>query len=55
MAAAKKASSKSPAKGKPGSPDALAKADKPGEIELSEEDLKKVSGGMAIKVSPPGI
>jgi bacteriocin-like protein len=50
MAAAKKASSKSPAKGKPGSPDALAKAGKRGAIELSEEDLKKISGGTAIKI-----
>jgi predicted flap endonuclease-1-like 5' DNA nuclease len=35
----------SPAKGKPASPDALAKSRKPGDIELSEDDLKRVSGG----------
>ena len=50
MAASKKASSKS-AKGKPGSSDALAKASKRGQIELSEEDLKKVSGGTSGKLA----
>jgi hypothetical protein len=39
-----------PGKAKPGSPDELTKAGKDGQIELAEDDLKKVSAGMAIKV-----
>jgi hypothetical protein len=47
MAASQKGPSqgKSPASGKPASPDALVKPGKGGAVELSEEDLKKVSGG----------
>lgn len=51
MAAPKKGPTKgkSPARGKSAAPDTLVKPGKPGAIELSEEDLKKVSGGMTIK------
>jgi len=44
------AESSKPAKPK-ASADKLIKPTKKGDIELTEEDLKKVSGGMAIKVS----
>ena len=48
MAASQKGPSqgKSPASGKPASPDALVKTGKGRDVELSEEDLKKVSGGV---------
>ena len=47
MAASSKDASKekSPARGKSAAPDALVKPGKGGAVELSEEDLKKVSGG----------
>jgi hypothetical protein len=36
---------KSPGKTKPASPDALVKGSKTGKVELSEDELKDVSGG----------
>lgn len=36
-------------KGKPVSPDKMSKASAKGQVELNEEDLKRVSGGVFVK------
>jgi hypothetical protein len=48
MAASQKGPSKgkSPAKGKPASPEGLVKTGKKDKVELSEEELRKVAGGI---------
>jgi bacteriocin-like protein len=40
--------SKTTGKKKPASPDTLVKTDKTGKVELSEDELKKVSGGLKL-------